>query len=472
VSSEVSYTPFGGTDGSLSGLLDGLRGERKQRINFVARNLSTRGQTSGKGRQKSRSRSPALALLNFRATLITQHRNAAPKEIMIVVSANRLYTPQEEVQNPLVFIEDGLISAIASRAQKEIPKNATVVDLTNRDSILAPGFVDIHMHGGAGLDVMRAALAELPHLNKFLTTHGVTGYFPTTVAAPLDQTCAALDRLADAIEAAQSSHGQNGGGVQALPLGIHLEGPFLSHQRRGVHPPAYLVEPTLAVFDRLWQAARGHVRMMTIAPELPGALEVIAEAARRKVLVSIGHSDAVLDAARAGVQAGARHATHTFNAMRPLDHRDPGILAEVLTDSRITADIIVDGIHVMPEVVQLFLKMKGLEGSVLITDAMTAAGMPDGTYQLGPIQVEVKDGRCTADGRLAGSVLTMDRAVRNVTQFAGWNLQDAVRTATLNPARAASLTRHGQLAPGAEANLVVLNSKGEVKKTMVRGRGL
>jgi N-acetylglucosamine-6-phosphate deacetylase len=392
---------------------------------------------------------------------------------MIVLCANRLYTPAEEIHDPLVFIEDGLISAVSSRAQQEIPKRANVVDLTNEgandgDSILAPGFVDIHMHGGAGLDVMRASLTELPHLNRFLTTHGVTGYFPTTVAAPLDQTCAALERLADAIEETQASRAGNG--IEAQPLGIHLEGPFLSHQRRGVHPPQYLVEPTLQVFDRLWQAARGHVRMMTIAPELPGALEVIAEAARRKVLVSIGHSDAVLEAARAGVDAGARHATHTFNAMRPLDHRDPGILAEVLTDGRISADIIVDGIHVMPEVVQLFLLAKGLDRAVLITDAMAAAGMPDGTYQLGPIQVEVKDGKCTADGKLAGSVLTMDRAVRNITQFAGWSLQHAVRAATLNPARAAGLRQHGQIVPGAEANLVVLSPDGEVRQTFVRGR--
>jgi len=392
---------------------------------------------------------------------------------MIVLCAHRLYTPQEEIRDPLLFIEDGLVSAVSARAEKEIPKNATVVDFRNDglgDAILAPGFVDIHMHGGAGLDVMRASLAELPHLNKFLTTHGVTGYFPTTVAAPLDQTCAALERLADAIEAAQDSHAGNGNAAEAHPLGIHLEGPFLSHLRRGVHPPEYLVEPTLEIFERLWQAARGHVRMMTIAPELPGALEVIAEAARRKVLVSIGHSDAVLEAARAGVKAGARHATHTFNAMRPLDHRDPGILAEVLTDGHITADIIVDGIHVAPEVVQLFLHAKGLDRAVLITDAMAATGKPDGTYQLGPIQVEVREGKCTAGGKLAGSVLTMDRAVRNVSKFANWSLQDAVRAATLNSARAAGLAQHGQLVPGAEANLVVLSPGGEVRRTFVRGR--
>jgi N-acetylglucosamine-6-phosphate deacetylase len=390
---------------------------------------------------------------------------------MIVLSANRLYTPQEEIKDPLLFIEEGLISAVSSRAEREVPKNAMVIDLAKdglAEAILVPGFVDIHMHGGAGVDLMRAAPSELPRLNKFLTTHGVTGYFPTTVAAPLDQTCSALARLADAIEAAPGSHA-GGDVIGARPLGIHLEGPFLSHKRRGVHPPEYLVEPTLGVFERLWQAARGHVRMMTIAPELSGAPEVIAEAARRKVCVSIGHSDATLEAARAGVCAGARHATHTFNAMRPLDHRDPGILGEVLTDPRLSGDIIADGIHVALEVIQIFLRSVGFERSVLITDAMAAAGMPDGTYQLGPIQVEVKDGKCTSNGSLAGSVLTMDRAVRNITRFSDWTLREAVRAATLNATRAVGLAQHGELAPGAEANIIVMSPEGEVQRTIVRG---
>jgi len=388
---------------------------------------------------------------------------------MIVLSANRLYTPQEEIRDALLFIEDGVISAVCSRAEREIPKQATAFDFG--DSILAPGFVDIHMHGGAGLDVMRATPAELPLLNKFLTHHGVTGYFPTTVAAPLDQTYSALEQLASAIEVAQSSSASDGDGVQARPLGIHLEGPFLSHKRRGVHPPEYLVAPSIEIFDRLWQAARGHVRMLTIAPELPGAIEVIAEAARRNVCVSIGHSDATTEAAHAGVRAGARHATHTFNAMRPLDHREPGILGEVLTDANLSADIIADGIHVAPEVIQLFLQAKGIDRSVLITDATAAAGMPDGKYRLGPIEVDVKDGKCTMNGTLAGSVLTMDKAVRNVTKFSNWSLRNAVQAATLNPSQAVGLPLHGRLVPGAEANVVVLSANGEVTKTIVRGLG-
>src|SRR5579864_1397079 len=202
-----------------------------------------------------------------------------------IFTARRLYTPIEEIHDPLLVVEGGLISEVFSRSTKEVPANASLVDFG--DVVLAPGFVDIHIHGGAGLDAMRALPSELPRLGRFLEGHGVTGYFPTTVAAPLDATCAALGRLADAIEASAEDKS-----VEARSLGIHLEGPFLSQKRRGVHPPENLVAPTLEIFDRLWQAARGHVRMLTIAPELPGAMEVITEAAKRNVCVSIGHSDA------------------------------------------------------------------------------------------------------------------------------------------------------------------------------------
>jgi N-acetylglucosamine-6-phosphate deacetylase len=387
----------------------------------------------------------------------------------IVFTARRLYTPMEEISDPVLVVEDQRIIDVFSRAQKAVPDTASVVDFG--DAILAPGFFDIHMHGGAGLDLMRAAPSELPRLGKFLITHGVTGYFPTTVAAPLDATCVALECLADAIEAAQSPS-TNDEPACARPFGIHLEGPFLSHKRRGVHPPEYLVTPTIEVFDRLWQAARGHVRIMTIAPEIPGAMEVIAEAARRNVCVSIGHSDAEMPVAQHAVSAGARHATHTFNAMRPLDHRDPGIVGEVLSDDRITADLIADGIHVSPPVVKVFLQAKGRDRAVLITDAISATGMPDGQYQLGPIQVDVKDGKCTSNGSLAGSVLTMDRAVRNVTKFSNWNLRDAVRAASLNPARAVGMAQDlGVLAAGARADFTVLSPAGEVRKTIVGGRG-
>jgi N-acetylglucosamine-6-phosphate deacetylase len=225
------------------------------------------------------------------------------------------------------------------------------------------------------------------------------------------------------------------------------------------------------MFDRFWEASRGHIKVMTIAPELEGARAVIAEAARLGVCVSMGHSDADAKAAQAGVAAGAKHATHTFNAMRPLDHRNPGILGEVLMDGRLTAEIIADGVHVDPLVVQLFLRAKGPETAVLVTDATAATGMPNGRYRLGWVEVDLVDGKCMADGKLAGSVLTMDKAVRNIMKFANWDLQQAVRLAALNPARVIGLPGNiGELIPGAAADMVALSPNGDVLQTIVRGQ--
>jgi len=392
---------------------------------------------------------------------------------MIAITATTLFTPLERIEQPLLLVEDGAIIEVTSRARREAPAGSRTVDFPS--GILAPGFIDIHIHGGAGHDVMEVGRDALPAVEELLARHGVSAYFPTTVTAPLDSTLSALARLADAIESAEDEAGGRASGsigLRARPLGIHLEGPFISHARRGVHPPENLSPPTLPAFDRFWQAARGHVRVMTIAPELPGAIEVITAAAKRGVCVSLGHSDADLNAARAGVVAGARHATHTFNAMRPLGHRDPGILGEVLTDSRLSADIIADGIHLDPAVVDLFLKAKGPDAAVLITDATAATGMRDGRYRLGSLEVEVKDGKCMSGGNLAGSVLTMDLAVRNVMRFAQWDLQQAVRLATLNPARVTGLEGAGWLKPGNPADFLVLSAKGEVRSTIIRGMGI
>ena len=384
---------------------------------------------------------------------------------MIALTASRLYTPLETIEQPVVLLDGGQVVEVSSRAARPLPQGVQHIDF--QDSILAPGFVDIHIHGGAGYDLMDPSPAALEAVEQLLAKHGVTSYLPTTVTASRDHTLSALDRLATAIENAERDAGSRG--RRAQPVGIHLEGPFLSFERRGVHPPQDLLAPTLPLFERFWQAARGRIRVMTIAPELKDAREVIAEAARRGVCVSLGHSDASLHDARAAVEAGARHATHAFNAMRPLGHREPGILAAVLTDARLSADIIADGIHLDPTIVDLFLKAKGPEAAVLITDATAATGMPDGRYRLGWFEVEVKNGMCTVDGTLAGSVLTMDRAVRNVTKFAGWSLQQALRLATLNPSKVVGLSNRGKLEAGAAADIAVLTTNGEVRTTFTRG---
>src|SRR5882672_1272049 len=381
---------------------------------------------------------------------------------MLAFIAKELITPTQTVEHPLLLVVDGRIVEIANRAERTVPAGVRTLDLC--DSVIAPGYIDLHIHGGAGFDVMDDNAAALPALEFLLARHGVTSYYPTTVTAHLDTTMRALERLAEAIES-----GDKNVDHRARPLGIHLEGPFISHARKGVHPAADLLPPKLETFDRFWQAARGHIRMMTIAPELEGAAELISEATRRGVCVSLGHSDADLEATQRGVAAGARHATHTFNAMRPLDHRRPGILGAVLTDNRLSADMIVDGVHLDPAIVSLVANAKGPEQTVLITDATAATGMPDGRYRLGSIEVDVKDGKCMADGKLAGSVLTMDKAVRNLTCFAGWSLSQAVAAASRNPARVARLDNKGVLAAGADADFVVLNPAGEVLRTFVGG---
>jgi N-acetylglucosamine-6-phosphate deacetylase len=380
---------------------------------------------------------------------------------MTVFTAKTLYTPLRKIDDALVSVEHGAVVKVVSRTDSAAAPNKAITDFG--DCVIVPGFFDIHIHGGVNCDVMRGTSDEMKKFETFLARHGVTSYFPTTVTASQDATLSALERLADRIEAAEKT---NAGG--ATPLGIHLEGPFLSHAKRGVHPPVDLVEPSVAAFDKLWQAARGHVRMITIAPELNGAEEVIAEASKRGVCVSIGHSDATLEQARRGIKAGARHATHTFNAMRPLDHRSPGILGEVLTNKQLSADVIADGIHVDPTVIDLLFRAKGIENFVLITDAISATGMPDGRYLLGTLEVELKDGRCLRNGNLAGSALTMDRAVRNVMKFAGLDLQQAVRAASLNPAKVVGIEK-GTIEPRAEADFVVLTPTGEVRATIVKG---
>jgi N-acetylglucosamine-6-phosphate deacetylase len=301
-----------------------------------------------------------------------------------------------------------------------------------------------------------------------MARHGVTSYCPTTVTAPMKDTLQALKQLGEAT-AAQPA-GNNGNGARARSLGMHLEGPFLSQARRGVHPSMYLQAASKECFDRMWDAAGGKIRMLTIAPELDGALDLIADVASRGVCVGMGHSNADLAQAAAGIKAGARHATHTFNAMRRMDHRDPGLLGAILTDDAVTADIVVDGIHVAPAVVDLFMRAKGLERAVLITDGISATGMPDGTYRLGSFEVQVRGGRCESHGKLAGSILTMEFALRNTMRFARLSFQQALRMATLNPACVLGVeNRKGILQAGADADIVVFTPGGEVRTTIIAG---
>jgi N-acetylglucosamine-6-phosphate deacetylase len=311
---------------------------------------------------------------------------------------------------------------------------------------------------------MEATPEALTKVSHFLATRGTGSYLATTVTAPMDATLRAVAGLARII-AQPPTEGQ------ARPIGIHLEGPFLSHAKRGVQPAAHLLAPDIATFDQLFDAAEGHVRLMTLAPELPGAVELAEHAKKRGVRVSLGHSDATATETSAAIAGGAVSATHTFNAMRALDHREPGILGAVLTCDALFAELICDGIHVAPEMVKLWWRAKGPDRAILVTDAMSAAGMPDGEYHLGGFAVQVTGGRATANGVLAGSVLTLDAALANFVRFTRASVDDGLKLITANPAIMTGLTgQAGTLTVGTSADLVAVDASGHLVGSIVGGR--
>lgn len=342
-----------------------------------------------------------------------------------------------------------------------MPAGARVHDFPG--ATLSAAFFDVHIHGAAGHDVMEATPEALTSIGRFLASRGTGAYLATTVTAPLDATLRSLEGLAKQIAKKPE-------GAQAWPIGIHLEGPFLSHAKRGVHPPDLLLEPEIGLFDRMYEAAGGCMRLLTLAPELPGAAEFAAHATAKGVRVSIGHSDATLAQTRPVMAAGAVSATHTYNAMRAMHHQEPGIVGAVLASDELYAELICDGIHVAPEMVKVWWRAKGPERAILITDAMSAAGMPDGTYQLGGFDVEVAHGRATARGVLAGSVLTLDRALSNFVAFSGATVEQGLRLLTANPAAMAGFSdRAGALTLGGLAHLVAVDASGKLLASIHAG---
>lgn len=367
-------------------------------------------------------------------------------------TASKLWDGSQLLDDPIVIAEEGRIVSIASRRATAAPAGARLQDFPG--ATLSPSFFDVHIHGCAGRDVMDATPEALIAIGRFLAGRGTGAYLATTVTAPMDKTLRSLAGLANLI-----AHKPQG--ALTWPIGIHIEGPFLSHAKRGVHPPELLLAPDIALFDRMFEAAEGNIRLITLAPELPGAVEFAAHATAKGVRVSVGHSDATLAQTRAVIAAGATSATHTYNAMRALNHQEPGILGAALTTDTLYAELICDGIHNTPEMVKLWWRAKGPERALLITDAMSATGMPDGTYQLGGFDVQVANGRATARGVLAGSVLTLDRALNNFVAFTGATVTDGLRLMTANPAAMTGFQdRAGSLAVGSAANLVAVDTAG------------
>jgi len=389
-----------------------------------------------------------------------------------VIHASRILTPDEEISDGVIVVEGSRIAALGHRDTTRLPAGAT--DYVASGMTVVPGFVDVHIHGAGGHDFMEGNARALDRITATVARHGTTSLVATTVTAPVEETCHSLEGIARYIrnhetpkEPAENSH------AAAEILGIHLEGPFISKARRGVHPPESIARPSNEILEKFLKAADGLVKILTIAPELPGAMDLIAPALAAKIVVALGHTDADYDQARAAIHAGARHAVHTYNAMRPFTHRDPGVIGAILTDPEVTAEIIADLVHVAGPAIQVLIGTKGFDTILLVSDGIAATGMPDGNYRLGNFEVSVKDGVArNAEGKLAGSTLTLDRALRNIVAL-GVPLTDAVRMATVLPARRLGLAgKKGILAVGADADLVALTPDLRVAGVMTRGVGL
>jgi N-acetylglucosamine-6-phosphate deacetylase len=320
--------------------------------------------------------------------------------------------------------------------------------------VAVPGFVDLQVNGFGGVDFLDASSADYRVAGDALLETGVTAFLPTLITSPEDELVAAMREVPR----------QEG---RPQILGVHLEGPFLSPARLGAHAAAARRDPDLALLDRLLGA--GEVRLMTLAPELPGAGVLIDRLVERGVAVSLGHTDATAAQAHAAFDRGARGVTHLFNAMRPFMHRDPGVIGAALARADVVTSVIVDGIHLAPEAVQLAWRVAG-ERLALITDAITGAGLSDGAFSFGRLDIEVSEGAVRGpDGVLAGSVLTMIEAVRNLHAL-GAPLERAVGAATATPARFLGDAGLARIAPGLPADIVVLNDAVEIERVLVGGK--
>ena len=386
----------------------------------------------------------------------------------MVIHADRVFTPFEEISDAIVVIQGSAIAAVGRRGEVDLPRGVRETNAAGRT--IVPGFVDVHIHGAGGHDVMEGGREQLEIITATVAAYGTTSMVATTVTASDKETCDSVAGIANFILNTSQYPTRE---LSAEILGIHFEGPFISPARRGVHPAKWILPPSPELLAQLLRAARGTAQILTLAPELPGALDLISAARKAGLIVSVGHTDATYEQAQAAIEAGASHAAHVFNAMRPFSHRGTGVIGAVLTSPKVSAELIADGIHVDEAAMRMLVELKTPARVILVSDGISATGMSDGQYQLGTFTVKVSGGVArNADGKLAGSTLTLDRALRNMVAL-GVPLSSALQMVTANPARQIGLgARKGVLAPGADADLVFLDDKLEVAGVMTKGAGL
>lgn len=382
----------------------------------------------------------------------------------LAIIGGNIVTPHSVIENGVVLCEDGKITFVGSGKDAAPEPGSQIVNATG--GIVMPGFIDTHFHGSGGDDVMANGAEGIRRIARALMRFGTTGFLATTIAARHSELMKATEDTL-AAEAADR-HSPEGAEI----LGLHIEGPYINLKYKGAQPVEGIRDPNFDECRELLAAADGRIKIMTMAPELPGGMELIAFLKANGVEASLGHSEADYDTALAAIEAGATRATHLFNAMSGVHHRKPGLASAVLNEPGIQAELICDGVHVHPRMAQLAWRAKGRDGVTLITDATAAQGVGDGTFTLGDFQIQVRGPLCTLmDGvTIAGSVLTMNRAVGNAMDFTGMSLIDAAHTSSLAPARACGVAdRKGSIEIGKDADLAVLMSDFSVGFTIRSG---
>lgn len=380
-----------------------------------------------------------------------------------------LITPFQEIPGGTVVIEADKVTAI--KRGHLVKRGAWFTASEKEDSLVidacgnyvAPGFIDLHVHGSGGWDVMDGTAGAINSLAQSLALGGTTAFLPTVMTASEDHICKSLKALAVSMKM-----GTDG----ARLLGIHLEGPFLNKTKAGIQPLEYISEPMISKLENYLEIAEGLINLITLAPEVEGALEMIEWAISRGIICSMGHTAATYEEVVKACESGLTQATHAFNAMELFHHRNPGALGALLTIDKLTAEVIADPAHIHPAALQLLLKAKGLTGLHLVSDAIRATGLPDGNYDFAGGQINVKQGVAKApDGTLAGSTLTMAGAVRNAMLMGKLTLSQAVQLATINPARTLGTGDiMGSLEAGKSADLVILDPNLTPMLTMVAGK--
>lgn len=376
----------------------------------------------------------------------------------LLISNVRIINPDDQPFKGDVYIEDGKIIQIGQSLSRKAVQR---IDGQNHDWLLLPGYIDMHIHGSAGHDTMDASPLALHEIAQSLVQEGVTGFLATTMT----QTIAKIESALVNVAQFEQQEGE------AILLGIHVEGPFVSKIRAGAQPEEYMISPTIEQFANWQKMSCYRIKQITVAPEIEGGFTFLEALKNFNVIPSIGHSDATIEEVHQAVSLGISQATHLYNQMRPFHHRDPGVVSGVLLEDNIKVELIVDCVHSHPQAVKLAYRTKGAKGIILITDAMRAKGLQYGEYDLGGQTVYVNEkGAHLANGALAGSVLTMEQAVKNMKAITNCSLQEIVAMSSTNAAEQLQLPMKGRIEEGFDADFVLLDQQLNVQKTICRGK--